>query len=50
MHLLHMAVEMIIDQWNPEKRKYRTETFCHGPKSCPCTAPARSASFLAARA
>ena len=32
----HMAVEMVIDQWNPEKRKYRTETFCYGPKSCPC--------------
>jgi hypothetical protein len=31
----NMAVEMIIDHWNPEKRKYRTETFCSGPKSCP---------------
>lgn len=30
----HMAVEMIIDQWNPAKRRYRTETFCYGPKSC----------------
>lgn len=30
----HMAVEMIIDQWNPSKRRYRTETFCYGPKSC----------------
>ena len=30
-----MAVEMIIDQWNPSKRRYRTETFCFGPKSCP---------------
>jgi hypothetical protein len=25
-----MAVEMIIDQWNPSKRRYRTETFCYG--------------------
>lgn len=29
-----MAVEMIIDQWNPSKRKYRQETFCYGPTSC----------------
>jgi len=29
-----MPVEMIIDQWNPEKRQYRFETFCYGPKSC----------------
>lgn len=31
-----MPVEMIIDQWNPQKRQYRFETFCYGPKSCPC--------------
>lgn len=29
-----MAVEMIIDQWNPKEKKYRLETFCYGPKSC----------------
>ncbi len=29
-----MPVEMIIDQWNPKKKKYRFETFCYGPKSC----------------
>lgn len=29
-----MAVEMIIDQWNPSKKRYRYETFCYGPKSC----------------
>ena len=29
-----MAVEMIIDQWNPSQKKYRYETFCYGPKSC----------------
>ena len=29
-----MPVEMIIDQWNPDRRKYRSETFCYGPKSC----------------
>jgi hypothetical protein len=28
-----MAVEMIIDPWNPGVR-YRFETFCYGPKSC----------------
>lgn len=30
-----MAVEMIIDHWNPSQRRYRFETFCYGPKSCP---------------
>jgi hypothetical protein len=29
-----MAVEMIVDQWNPSVRR-RRETFCYGPKSCP---------------
>lgn len=29
-----MAVEMIIDQWNPQCRRYRMETFCYGLKSC----------------
>ena len=29
-----MPVEMIIDQWNPSKKRYRLETFCYGPKSC----------------
>ena len=29
-----MAVEMIVDHWNPGKKRYRTETFCYGPKSC----------------
>ena len=38
-----MAVEMIIDHWNPNKRRYRTETFCYGPRSCPLyrSGPAR---------
>jgi hypothetical protein len=26
---------MIIDQWNPSNKKFRTETFYYGPKSCP---------------
>jgi hypothetical protein len=29
-----MPVEIIIDHWNPSKRRYRFETFCYGPKSC----------------
>jgi len=29
-----MPVEIIIDQWNPSKKKYRFETFCYGPRSC----------------
>ncbi len=29
-----MPVEMIIDQWNPTRRRYRTETSCYGPLSC----------------
>ena len=29
-----MVVEIIVDHWNPSQRRYRTETFCYGPKSC----------------
>jgi hypothetical protein len=29
-----MPVEIILDQWNPSRRKYRYETFCYGPLSC----------------
>ncbi|MCJ7736488.1 MAG: hypothetical protein MUQ10_04125 [Anaerolineae bacterium] len=29
-----MPVTMIIDQWEPSKKRYRHETFCYGPKSC----------------
>ena len=29
-----MAVELIVDQWNPRVRRYRSETFCYGPRSC----------------
>ena len=29
-----MAVEMIIDPWNPSHKRYREETFCYGPLSC----------------
>jgi hypothetical protein len=30
-----MPVEMIVDHWNPSQRRYRFETFCYGPLSCP---------------
>lgn len=30
-----MPVIMIIDQWNPEDKAFRFESFCYGPKSCP---------------
>jgi hypothetical protein len=29
-----MPVEMIIDHWNPSKKRHRFETFCYGPKNC----------------
>ncbi len=29
-----MPIEMIIDQWNPDKKRYPFETFCYGSKSC----------------
>jgi hypothetical protein len=34
-----MVVEIIVDHWNPERRRYRTETFCYGPLSCPIYTP-----------
>ncbi len=29
-----MAVELIVDHWAPEQKRYRQETFCYGPKTC----------------
>ncbi len=29
-----MPVEIIVDQWQPGKKRHRFETFCYGPKSC----------------
>jgi hypothetical protein len=29
-----MPVEITPDHWNPRVKRYRTETFCYGPKSC----------------
>lgn len=34
-----MPVEIIIDQWNPGRRKYRFETFCYGPLNCRTYSP-----------
>ncbi len=34
-----MPVEMTIDHWKPHIRRYRFETFCYGPKSCPIYRP-----------
>lgn len=34
-----MAVDMIIDQWNPSQKRHREETFCYGPLSCPLYRP-----------
>lgn len=28
-----MAVEMIVDHWNPSVRRHRREAFCYGPRS-----------------
>ena len=41
-----MAVEIIIDQWNPSQRRYRVECFCYGPKSCSLYRPSRIRTVL----
>jgi hypothetical protein len=32
---LVMATEITIDQWNPQKKQWRFETHCYGPRDCP---------------
>jgi len=32
---LVMATEIIIDQWNPNRKRWRFETHCYGPRDCP---------------
>jgi hypothetical protein len=32
---LTMITEIVIDQWNPSKKRWRTETHCYGPRDCP---------------
>jgi len=34
-----MPVTIIVDHWQPDKKRYRFETFCYGPKSCPSYKP-----------
>ena len=29
-----MPVAIIVDHWNPARKRYREETFCYGPLSC----------------
>jgi hypothetical protein len=42
-----MAVEMIIDQWNPSNRRYRAEPFCYALVPVLSTDPDRRARFPA---
>ena len=39
-----MQVEIIINQWNPIRRRYRSESFCYSPRSGPLyqAGPART--------
>jgi hypothetical protein len=30
-----MVTEIILDQWNPSRKRWRLETHCYGPKGCP---------------
>jgi len=30
-----MPVEITVDQWDRNSKRYRFETFCYGPKACP---------------
>jgi len=39
---LVMATEIIIDQWNPDKKKWRYETHCYGPRDCQFYRPGRA--------
>jgi len=32
---LIMPTEIIVDQWNPSKVRFRMETHCYGPRDCP---------------
>jgi hypothetical protein len=39
---LVMATEIILDQWNPDKKQWRYETHCYGPKDCRFYRPGRA--------
>lgn len=32
---LAMATEITLDHWNPDRKKWRFETHCYGPRDCP---------------
>ena len=32
---LVMATEITLDHWNPDRKKWRFETHCYGPRDCP---------------
>lgn len=36
-----MATEIILDHWNPHKKKWRDETHCYGSKDCPNYRPGK---------
>jgi len=38
---LVMATEITIDQWNPQKKQWRLETHCYGPRDCPRYRPGK---------
>lgn len=38
---LDMAVEIIVDHWNPSKKKWRFETHCYGPRDRPRYTPGK---------
>ncbi|MDH5769508.1 MAG: hypothetical protein OEZ31_11240 [Nitrospirota bacterium] len=37
-----MATEIIIDHWNPDKKKWRYEIHCYGPRDCPHYRPGKA--------
>jgi len=39
---LVMATEIIIDHWNPDKKKWRYETHCYSPRNCPHYRPGKA--------
>jgi hypothetical protein len=36
-----MPTEIIVDQWQPWKKRWRVETHCYGPRDCPRYRPGR---------
>ena len=38
---LVMATEIILDHWNPSRKKWRFETHCYGPRDCSSYRPGK---------